>query len=158
MSLTKGILATICILSMGILVGCTETTSPAVDSGTESGLTPTKGGATIQTIAKVTKKHISGWTNCKFPKYNCFDPVIVTPSKLGQLGDLDDAIANSTQSSFFSISTNYDDIWTSIPSTILTDLQLGTTVLTKTPDSDTISVEYACMDGSGNAVDYSTVP
>lgn len=105
--------------------------------------------------AQIVKMHITGWKKCRYPKWNCFQEVVVTGANETQADNLESAMGTGNLTTFFSSSSNYNTIWSSIPSGVLSDLQNGVCVLQRT-DSSTASLrEYSCWDIYGYPIDYS---
>lgn len=138
--------------------GCSEISAPVTDNESR---TPTgkAGTEAVQDVAKITQIYVPAEKACNDTEAkDCFEPIIVTPGMLTELGNLDYSIANATEDAFFSVTTNYDSFWTSINSTILSDLQGDITFLRKVDSSASGEVEYRCIDQYGSPVDYSATP
>ncbi len=72
-----------------------------------------------------------GWDCIDQDKGGCADEIVVEadrPKLVGQIADLDNAIADGTTSQFFSSPSNYSEVFGTIPSQIVDDLRDGRTV------------------------------
>lgn len=147
------------LVSACLLAGATSCSQQStVPTSSESGYFQKgkKAEGSIAAIqAQLVKMNITGWKSCRYPKWNCFQEVVVTPTNVTQADNLETAMSTGNLTTFFSSSSNYNTIWSSIPSGVLSDLQSGACLLQRT-DSSTASLrEYSCWDIYGYPIDYS---
>ena len=107
--------------------------------------------------ARVTQTRVRVHPYCQPPARDCFSTVVVRPDNLVDISNLNNAILDDTQASFFSKSSNWNDIWSGMPATILNDILAGKSKLVISESSTPTSYQWAIIDANGGRVDYSLV-
>lgn len=138
------------------LTGCSVDDPLSTSSSSDSHHT-WKGTSVIAAAqpARVTQTRIRVHPYCQPPARDCFTTVVVRPDNLVDISNLNDAIHHDTQASFFGNSANWNDIWSSIPTAILSDITAGRSKLVVCESSTSASYQWAIVDASGVSVDYS---
>ena len=139
-----------------VLTGCSVDDPLSTSSSSDSHHT-WKGTSVIAAAqpARVTQTRIRVHPYCQPPARDCFTTVVVRPDNLVDISNLNDAIQNGTQASFFSNSANWNSIWSSIPSAIVSDITAGRSKLVVCESSTPASYQWAIVDANGGSVDYS---
>lgn len=100
------------------------------------------------------------WDCVDQEKGGCSDEIVVEadrPKLVGQIANLDNAIADGTTSQFFSSPIDYSEVFGTIPSQIVDDLRDGRTVVRRLEEVPSSIRVYSLVDRLGVAVDYSGV-
>lgn len=149
----KTLLIVISIIAVG-LISCTEN-NPVNSNATKVEVGNGKSNSTKLLVAsKPSRKFVLSQNGCINVKHNCIPvDIIVTPKAIDQMDNLDAAIISSGLSSFFSSSTNYDEIFPGLYGQALTDLQNGNVNLFRVNNPGT--VDYVLHVG-GTLSDYSS--